>query len=243
MSRSNRQAAHIDVASWLGKLAAAFGVLALLAFIAGFSKLYFVYKGLGCEWVLSYHGFQDFVNRGVLDLLVITIFSTPLYYGFKSFQHVAAYGLRPVGFVVIGLCASYLIADKLLEIRLSHSLAGILTYVAYYSCFSVTVAGSMHYVSEKKSYSYMVGVFGAFIFSAVFLAYLVYSGKTRDEMLQEGSVELITNASKGIRGVLIGGVNGNFLINLCNDPAVFMVAPPSSEWTVHPPKNEGCTTE
>ncbi|WP_157836067.1 hypothetical protein [Pseudomonas sp. H1h] len=243
MSRANRRVEHVDVVSWFGKLAAAFSVLALLAFIAGFSKLYFVYKGLGCEWVLSYHGFQDYVYRGMLDLVVIAVFSTPLFYGFKSFQHVSAHGLRPVGLVVVGLCTSYLTADKLLHVKFSHGLAEILTYVAYYSCFSVTVAGAMHYVSEKKSYSYMVGVFVAFVFSAIFLAYLVYSGKTRDEMLRDGSAELITNVSKGVRGVLIGGVNGNFLINLCDDPAVFMIASPSSEWTVQPSKNEKCNAE
>ncbi|MGA9221676.1 MAG: hypothetical protein WBZ57_10825, partial [Pseudomonas graminis] len=125
---------------WSGKLASAFGVLALVAYVAGFEKLYFLYRTLDCLWVLQFHSFQDFVIHGSVDVVLCSIVAIALYYAYPSAIDIDNRGRRAVGLLLLGMIISIGVGILYFQYILPFEVYEIVIYSCMYFFLGVVAA-------------------------------------------------------------------------------------------------------
>jgi len=228
----------INVIEWAGKLAGVVGAMTLVAYVAGYAKYYMLYRAIDCQWVLSFHSFQDFTLKGALDVLICLLFSLPIFFIYGNSVDADNKGRRAVGaFVVIsvvGLCLA-----EFLNFKLGYEITDLLIYAAGYALLGVLAAAQVHDAIEQKTYRYLWGIFVIFAMNSFFSNYLIYDVRKFIDLDKQGRFQYIYDKD-GESSALISSVAGKYLIVSCRDHRSFRIVEPSESWWVSPGSPEAC---
>lgn len=223
---------EISFIDWGGKIVGAVGVLGMAAYIAGFFKLYFLYSSLNCSWVLPFHSVQDVVASGVVDVFFCALTAVPLFFGYKTSIEIDNHGRRIVGLIVMGVVISIGIGIRFLGYVLDVYVTELMVYGVSYLVIGVFVANTARYSYEKGSYVYIAAGLLLFVFASCFSSYLVNSTKTFATADEKGAFLYVAVEKQAVVGVLVGSVNGKYLLRLCQEKDKFKLISPSYKWTI-----------
>jgi hypothetical protein len=231
---------ELSFIDWGGKVAGAVGVLAIAAYIAGYAKFYFMYKALGCGWVLSLHSVQEVVSNGALDVFLCSLSAIPLFYYYPRSIDVDNKGRRIVGFILIGIITSFIVLVTLLGLKVDAFLIDLIIYCCSYLFYGVVLALSARYALEKGRSDYLLGALVAFVYSTIFSSYLVYQYKDFSKLDSDGAFTFEVSSDLESAGVLITSVNGRYLTRQCGSRNKYQLIVPSYRWSVDPRSEHGC---
>ncbi|CRM87366.1 hypothetical protein [Pseudomonas sp. 22 E 5] len=223
---------EISFIDWGGKIVGAVGVLGMAAYIAGYFKFYFLYSALNCSWVLPFHSVQDVVANGVVDVFFCALTAVPLFFYYRTSLEIDSHGRRIVGLIVLGSLISIGIGVRFLGYVLDVYVSELMVYGASYLFQGVFIANVARYSSEKGSYEYIAAGFLLFVFASCFSSYLVNSTKTFAAAYEKGAFPYAAVEKQAVAGVLVGSVNGKYLLRLCQEKDKFKLISPSYKWTI-----------
>ncbi len=229
---------ELSFIEWGGKVAGAVGVLAIAAYIAGYAKFYFLYRALGCVWVLKLHSVQDVVSNGSLDVFLSSLSAIPLFYCYSNAFDVDNKGRRIVGHIIIGITVSFLVLVRLIGYKVDAFLVDLLIYACGYLFYGVALAVSARFAVEEGKYEYLLAALAAFVFFTIFSSYLVYQDKDFSKLDSDGAFAYQVSSGHEEASVLITSVNGRYLTRHCGDTDKYQLVAPAQKWSVEP-RNEG----
>lgn len=231
---------EISFVEWGGKIVGAVGVLAMASYIAGFSKFYFLYRALGCVWVLSFHSIPDVVTNGAIDVALCSVTAIPLFHLYTNSLDVDNNGRRIVGLILFGMTISLGIAVGVLGFSVDPSTLDLLMYSCFYLFYGVAIAHSARYAVEEGDYNFLLFCFFGFVFSACLSSYLVHQYKTFDNIYEKGGFPYAVDGQSGRAMVLIGAVNGKYLVRFCGEDNKYQLIIPSHKWLVEAKRLDDC---
>ncbi len=235
------QKAEISLIDWGGKVVGAVGLLGMAAYIAGYFKFYFYYGALNCSWVLGMHSVQDVIVNGAIDVVLCSLTAVPLFFTYQSSLDIDNNGRRIVGFLLLGVIAALAIGIHLLDYKLSLYASDLMTYSSFYLIYGVSVATVARYSAEERSYQYLIATFLGFVFATVFSSFLANDQKTFALIEDKGGFPYNVIGDGGVTSVLVGTVNGKYLLHVCGEGSRFKLVSPSEKWTVSKRGAEACS--
>ncbi|NAS95006.1 hypothetical protein CU664_11630 [Pseudomonas syringae pv. actinidifoliorum] len=233
---------EINFIDWGGKIVGAMGVLAMAAYVAGYAKFYFFYSALNCTWVLSMHSVQDVIANGAFDIVLCSATAIPLFFGYKSSVEIDNNGRRIVAFLLVGVVLSLCIGILLFDYKLNFYAADLIVYGGGYLFYGVLVAITARYSIEEGSYQYLMIAFLGFVMVTIFASYLVHREKTFSSVNKKGGFSYSVVGADGRAGILIGSVNGKYLVHVCEEADRYQMIIPSERWTVEGRGADSCLT-
>ncbi|MDK8264440.1 hypothetical protein QP835_09155 [Pseudomonas oryzihabitans] len=205
--------------------------LTLVTYALGYLKLAVLYAVLDCTWVLRFHGPQDFIANGAVG--VAAAFVSAVIFSFTKWRENSLQNAQ----VILGLIGlvSLLIACGLSKLFSKSSVffdpvMEVFPYV-YMGPIFYDLFFSIYEKREAKNLSiYFMGV-------PVLLSVLIYiatDSKYKEVAKGLGSTYMVSRLSGADKSILVGSVNGKYLVLPCEPRQRFSIIDPGSEWVVSP---------
>ncbi|SEQ70116.1 hypothetical protein SAMN03159444_02261 [Pseudomonas sp. NFACC02] len=223
----------------ISRLASAGAIFVFLAYIVGFIKTAIVYIRLDAAWVLDFHSFQDFAVQGFYPLLLSTAVGALWYLcGFKGGVLYRLVSVVGVIIMIANLIFAVLDAKGIYKVDQGKLITlGYSLFYVFSGCFFAAGIRIVHEGNARRS--------GAFAFVSGFIFICLLS----DGLLGENSI----NRLKGTQGdaslaeskdgklfILIGSVNGKYLLATCGEKMKFSMVEPSQDLEVNSREGRSC---
>lgn len=220
------------------EIASGIGLLALFSYTAGYMRLFFFYRVLGCEWVIGLHSFQEVVSKGVVDVMSSCIVAVLMFYAKDDVRYADGYGLRPPALFLTGVFIVVISADWL-GCPVHYSVMETIIAFCFFGFLGVSIAGAAkQYMEDRKTKNLVFSVL-VFIFITILAPFQYYSGLGLKSLTEEGRFPFVENRN-GERGLLLGYLSGRFLIKICSGSNEFRIAGQTEDWLIKPASYDNC---
>lgn len=205
--------------------------LTVIMYALGYLKLAVLYAVLDCTWVLRFHGPQDFISNGAVG--VVAAFVSAMMFSFTKWRENSLQNAQVVlglvgliSLVVAGLLSKYFSRTAIFFDPLMEVFPYVYMGPIFYDLFFL-VSGKRE---RKMLPIYLLGL-PVLFFVLIFIA---TDSKYKEIAKGLGSTYMMSSSSGGNRSILVGSVNGKYLVMRCEPHQRLSIVDPGSEWVVTP---------
>lgn len=214
------------------EVASGIGLLALFCYTAGYTRLFFFYREMGCEWAIGLHSFQEVVSQGVINVMSSCIVAVLMFYAKDDVRYADGYGLRSPTLFISGVFTSVIVADWL-GYPVHYVVMETIIAFCFYGFLGVLAASvAKQYIEDKETMNLVIGIL-TFIIVTVYAPFQYYSGLGLKALAEQGRFPLVENRN-GEQGLLLGYLSGRYLIKLCSSSNEFRIAGQTEDWLIKP---------
>lgn len=203
--------------------------LTLSMYVLGYLKLAILYASLDCLWVLKFNSAQDFILQGGTGVSVAFVTALIFSLGRNPVEG-ADRSLKIISIILVLWMGSAIAISQFASIgRLMLALMSeVVPYSLMGPCFYALYWSYKAKALRRARVKYILGCLNIVAMSL----FLYWDEKYKEIIEGVGTTYMVTQASVLKKSILVGSVNGKYLVRLCGRIENYSIIEPGVDWIV-----------